>query len=299
MGFALPLRRPVHTARFTAIRTPTVSGSGDNNAEDAVIAVLQRMRNLSPEESSAIARFVTSMWDDRVWQKLDDFWCFHLNEVDHGTGWKEFYVYPFNGTALLSHSVQKGITREPGGNQAFGVYEISVGQSSFRRYSADLSRSSWGMTFSDYTYAGNETFGWCSIEENSVGGHMLRRRHSDNQLLFSVSQDQAGRSTQQPADIPADWNIINLSRVASNGNINYYEGGGSAKYQDTSGTAPLGTTTNKAVFPGGRNEVGVINNVRGCSISELHFGSELLSADLTNFQTHYETLLDDLGVVRT
>ena len=292
---AVIIRRPIRSTVLPAIRSATI-GSG---AEDSEVAkVLDRMENLSPQEVIAITNFVESMIADDLWRRIDDFWCFHLNESDHGTGWKEFYVNPFNGTQLLSHSVQKGITRAEGSN-LFGVYEISAPQSSFRQHAGDPLRSSWGMAFSEYTYSGGETFGWCSSETAGEGGHMLRRRHADGQLFWSTDQDASGRSSVTPGDVPADWDIIAVQRIASSGNINYYVGGGSSVYQDATNRPSQGYTSQKAVFPGGRNEAGNINNARECSISMLYFGTDFQSTRFTQFQTHYEQLLDDLGVVRT
>jgi hypothetical protein len=202
----------IYHATAAAAGTSTLTGTaqGETGISDEVQAVYDRMTALSPTEEDAIQVFVDGLVADGIWGKLDEFYCFALNNTDWLTGWKKSTaIHSPLGNGNVSRNKDGAIVEDTNSWLETGLllpaqtqYQLTDGEMGIYLHAS----VDWGAGNNDMT----------GVEDASTARTRIRHRGNDNNDWRS-SINTANVLTPSQT-LPISRQLISVRATATNTN---------------------------------------------------------------------------------
>ena len=256
------------------------SGGGGTSPEAQL--VLDRMTSLSPSEETAIKVFVDGCVADGNWDKLDEFFCFALNQADALTGFKSFTAtIPILGDPIFTAN---GITLGTGADNHIDTGVVLPLVPNYQLDDAEAgvylhTQPAWGA-------GNNDLFG----TQTGATDPRLRMRHrGDDTNDFAASINGTATVNSPLLASSMDNTLYTLKATASAAEL-YFNG---VLQPDAVGAQPTVPTT-FAVWVGVCNDQDAeLQPCRGGTFTSFYVGGAL---DTLAFYNRLETFHTTLGV---
>jgi hypothetical protein len=157
-------------------------------------AVLDRMTSLSQAESDAIVTYVDNIVAGNMWDRVEEIYCFGLNEADSLTGFKS-RVATIQKPSEWTHSKARGWVT----NSADTVNAISTNIIPSTMWNAGANLGSMGVYVTDNNYTGTSNQDFFGVRNSGLELY-LRSRGSDTNdanILFMYTTQMTRPSWPQ------------------------------------------------------------------------------------------------------
>ena len=243
-------------------------------------AVVARMTNLSAAEETAVRNFVNGCVDDGNWAKLDEFFCFALNQTDALTGFKAFTAtIPILGDPVFTLN---GITLGTGVNNHIDTdvrlplapnYNLNDSEAGVYLHT----QPAWGS-------GNNDLFG----TQSGLTAPRLRMRHRGDDTNDFAASINGTATVNSPLSVASmDNTLYTLKATASAAEL-YFNG---VLQPDAVGAQPTVPTT-FAVWRGVCNDSdSELQPCRGGKFTTFYVGAALDNLAFYNRLTTFHTAL--------
>jgi hypothetical protein len=252
--------------------------AGSYSAE--VQAVLDRMTALTQAEIDAIEVFVDGLVADGIWNSLDEFWCYALNQTDWLTGWKS---HTATVTGSISHNKDGALC----GGSAEHI-DTTVDLGALTQYTlTDSEAGVYVHSMLDWGVGNHDFFG---VEDGTTNRTRVRHRGNDSQDIRNsintsvvMTNDRTITNTQRT--------LVSV-RAGASDTVTLFDG---VVQANTGGSPPDGvpTTFTMWLFRANTNGSGSQLSRSGTTLTSFYLGK---SIDTVQFLSRLNTLHTALGV---